>query len=124
MRSDATTCEAISELLPEFADRDSVAEPRIVRHVDSCLRCQAELVQYRKLLRTLHQLRTELIEPAPGVVAGVLATLGAAGERRAVRSIMTGRNVAYVGGIAAATAATAVGAVLFANRSRVRRLAG
>ena len=38
-----------------------------------CLRCQAELVQYRKLLRALHDLRTEVLEPAPGLLAEVLA---------------------------------------------------
>ena len=76
-------------------------------HVEQCLRCQAELVQYRQLLRALRALRTEVLEPAPGLLADVLASLEEAGERRAVRSLLSGRRVAYVGGLAAAAAATA-----------------
>ena len=45
---------------------------------------------------------------------------------RAVRSLISGRRAAYVGGIAAATAAGAAGAILFASRARKSkvRLAG
>ena len=98
------------------------------RHVERCLRCQAELVQYRKLLRALHQLRTEVLEPAPGLLTDILANLEAAGERRAIRSLLTGRRAAYVGGIAAATAAAgAAGAIvagLAGSRRDAVRLAG
>lgn len=124
MPSDRVICDSVIEILPQLVDRGGEVDPRVLSHVDNCLRCQAEMVQYRKLLRALHQLRTEVIEPAPGLVADVLAHVAAAGERRAVRSLLTGRNAAYAGGIAAATAATAVGAIIFANRARVRRLAG
>jgi hypothetical protein len=41
-----------------------------------------------------------------------------------VRSVINGRRIAYVGGIAAATAAGAAGALLFATRTRRARLAG
>ena len=47
----------------------SCSTPRARVHVDQCLRCQAELVQYRKLLRALRAMRTEVLEPAPGSVA-------------------------------------------------------
>jgi len=115
-------CDEIAELLPGIVDGDQVADRRVQRHVESCLRCQAELVQYRKLLRTLRALRTEVFDPAPGVLADVLASLEEAGERRAVRSLLTGRRAAYVGGIAAAAAATAAagGALVIASRSRRR----
>ena len=33
-----------------------------------CLRCQADLVHYRRLLRTLRTLRTDVLEPAPGLL--------------------------------------------------------
>ena len=82
-----------------------------------CLRCQAELVQYRRLLRALRALRTEVLEPAPGLLAEVLADLEAAGERRAIRSLLSGRRAAYLGGLAAATAAGAAGAIVFAARA-------
>lgn len=115
-------CDEIAALLPGIVDGGEIAERRVQRHVESCLRCQAELVQYRKLLKALHVLRTEVLEPAPGLLAEILAGLEAAGERRAVRSLLTGRNAAYAGGIAAATAAGAVGALLLAQRARGRRL--
>lgn len=115
-------CEEVAEVLPEVVDGGQPADPRVQRHVESCLRCQAELVQYRKVLRALHLLRTEVLEPAPGLLTEILAGLEAAGERRVIRSILSGRNAAYVGGIAAATAAGAVGAIVLANRHRSRRL--
>ena len=94
------------------------------RHVERCLRCQAEVVQYRKLLRTLRTLRTDVLEPAPGMLADILATIEEAGERQAVRSVLSGRRIAYLGGLAAATAAGAAGALVFATRTRRTRLAG
>ena len=115
-------CEEVVELLPAIVDGGQPADRGVQTHVESCLRCQAELVQYRKLLRTLHTLRTEVLEPAPGLLTDILAGLEAAGERRAIRSILTGRTAAYAGGIAAATAAGAVGAILLAHRARDRRL--
>ncbi len=114
-------CDEVSSLLPQIVDGDSVADRRVQRHVESCLRCQAELVQYRKLLKALHQLRTQVLEPAPGLLTDILASLEAAGERRAMRSLLNGRTAAYAGGIAATAAAGAVGALLLAHRARERR---
>lgn len=122
MRSDAMTCERVAAALPDIVDGPAVADLALLRHVESCLRCQAELVQYRKLLKALHQLRTEVLEPAPGLVSDILTSLEAAGERRAIRSILVGRRAAYIGGIAAATAAaSAAGALVLVNRARHRR---
>jgi hypothetical protein len=117
-------CEVVVDLLSDVADGSVVLDRASRRHVDSCLRCQAELVQYRKLLRALHNLRTEVLEPAPGLLADILASLEEAGERHAVRSLLRGRRIAYVSGIAAATAAAGAGAILLANRTRKTRLAG
>ena len=119
-------CEDVAGLLSDAADGSVALDRTTRRHVDRCLRCQAELVQYRKLLRALHNLRTEVLVPAPGLLSDILATIEEAGERQAVRSMLRGRKVAYVGGIAAATAAGAAGAILFANRVRKSkvRLAG
>ena len=66
-------------------------------------------------------LRNEVLEPAPGLLADVLAALEEAGERRAVRSLLHRHRVAYVGGLAAATAAGAAGAIVIASRSRRHR---
>ena len=115
------TCEDVAELLPGVVDGSGSADLALRRHVEGCLRCQAELVQYRRVLRTLHHLRTEVLEPAPGLLTEILANLEAAGERGAVRSLLSGRRGAYIGGIAAATAAgAAAGAIVLASRARKR----
>ena len=127
MRSDAPTCESVAALLPAVIDGNQRADRRVRRHVESCLRCQAELVQYRKLLRALRQLRTDVLEPAPGLLPSILANLEEAGERGAIRSLLDGRRTAYIGGLAVATAAAgAAGAVVLVTRARGRgtRLAG
>jgi hypothetical protein len=116
-------CEELADDLAAAAD-GSVLLGRVERrHVERCLRCQAEVVQYRKLLRAMRTMRTEVLEPAPGLLSDILANLEAAGERRAIRSILSGHKAAYLGGLAAATAAGAAGAVLYANRARRLRAA-
>jgi hypothetical protein len=117
-------CEDLSGALAATAGGEGTLSRSERRHVERCLRCQAEVVQYRKLLRTLRTLRTDVLEPAPGLLADILATIEEAGERQAVRSVLNGRRIAYLGGLAAATAAGAAGALVFATRTRRARLAG
>ncbi|MEY2417528.1 MAG: hypothetical protein QOG90_208 [Actinomycetota bacterium] len=115
------TCDEIAGSLADYADGVDTAPAEVRAHVEACLRCQAEMVQYRRLLKGLHNLRTEVLEPAPGHVTSVLAHIEAAAERGAIRSMLTGRRGAYVGGIALATAAAgAAGAVVLAGRARRR----
>ncbi len=119
-------CDDVAALLPELVDSDT-RHLAVERHVDRCLKCQAELARYRKLLRTMQQLRLHTLEPAPGFLAQTLTALAADGERRAARSVLAGRRLAYAGAIGgtavAATAATA--AVLIArSRRRALKLAG
>jgi len=117
-------CEDLSEALAATAGGDGRLTRAERRHVERCLRCQAEIVQYRKLLRAMRALRTDVIAPAPGLLADILAAIEEAGERHAVRSVLSGRRIAYLGGLAAATAAGAAGAIVFASRTRRARLAG
>lgn len=119
-------CEQAAEALPGVADGTVALDDRQRRHVERCLRCQAELAQYRRLLRTLRSLRDQVVEPTPGLLGEVLAALEEAGERQAVRSALSGRRVAYLGGIAAAaTAAGAASAIVLVSRQthRARRSA-
>jgi hypothetical protein len=113
-------CEEVADVLPAIMDGTETADRRVVRHVDSCLRCQAELAQYRKLLRALHQLRIQAPDAPPGMVGEILGGLERAGEKRAIRSALTGRRVAYIAGLGVAVgAAGAAGVVvLLAQRSR------
>ena len=111
-------CEQVADDLAGVADGSAVLDPRGRRHVGECLRCQADLVHYRRILRAMRAMRTELLEPAPGLLPDVLAALEQAGERQAIRMMLSGRRVAYLGGIAAATAAGAAGALVMASRHR------
>jgi len=118
----AVSCGALADQLGGVAD-GTVALPRPARrHVESCLRCQADLVQYRRLLRSLRSLRTEVLEPAPGLLAEVFASLEHAAERQAIRGVLHGRRVASLGGIAAAATAGAAGALVLAARNRRPKL--
>lgn len=112
-------CDHVADDLAGVADGSAVLDPRRRRHVEECLRCQADLVQYRRILRAMRSLRTERLEPAPGLLTEILVTLEEAGERQAIRMMLSGRRVAYIGGLAAAaTAAGAAGALVMASRSR------
>ena len=116
-------CEDLSDDLSAAADGSTLLGRSERRHVEHCLRCQAELVQYRRVLRAMRAMRTEVLEPAPGMLSDILANIEAAGERRAIRSLITGHKAAYLGGLAAATAAGAAGAIVFATRARKLRAA-
>lgn len=116
-------CEDLSADLSAAADGSVLLGRGERRHVEHCLRCQAELVQYRRVLRAMRAMRTEVLEPAPGVLSDILASIEAAGERRAIRSMITGHKAAYLGGLAAATAAGAAGAIVYASRARKLRTA-
>ncbi len=126
MRSEeAARCDDVAETLAAAGDGLVLLDRADRVHVERCLRCQAEVVQYRKLLRALRALRTEVLDPSPGMLTDILAYLEEAGERHALRSLLRGRRVAYLGGIAAAATAGAAGAIVLTARSRRRlRIAG
>lgn len=122
-------CEDVTRLLPEAVDASAGVPfpPEVQAHVETCLRCQAELARYRRLLRALQLLRTRYLEPAPGLLAQTLASLEEAGEQQAVRSIVTGRRLAYagaIGGAAVAAGAAATAVLVARSRRRGMRLAG
>jgi hypothetical protein len=114
-------CDQVASALGEAASGRTLLDGDQRAHVEHCLRCQAEMVQYRKLLRALRTLRTEVLEPAPGAITDVLAAVEQLAEHGAVVGMLRGRRVVYVGGLAAAaTAAAAGGALVLANRTRRR----
>lgn len=115
-------CEDVARLLPATVEGTPV-DLAVQTHIESCLRCQAELARYRRLLRALQQLRTRYLEPSPSLLAQTLAVLGEEGERQAVRSVLSGRRLAYAGAIGGAVAAGATAAALLLVRSRRRAVA-
>lgn len=114
-------CDDVARVLPAAVDGGVALDLSMQRHVESCLRCQAEVARYRKMLRGLQLLRTRYLEPAPGLVAATLAAIEVAGERHAVRSVISGRRIAYAGAIGgAAIAASATAAALIVHHTRRR----
>ncbi len=114
-------CDDVALLLPEAVDGDTPVALPVQRHVESCLRCQAEVARYRRMLRGLQLLRTQYLEPTPGVLSQTLNALGEASEQRAIRSLLSGRRLAYaagVGGALAAATATTAAALLLARAKR------
>jgi anti-sigma factor RsiW len=114
------TDDEVADALPGLLDGDAPVDIRVVRHVESCPRCQAELAQYRRLLRVLRSLRCEVLEPSPGALAAILASVAASSERRAVRGILLRRSLMELGGLAAAAAAAGAGVVVLQARQRRR----
>ena len=113
-------CDALSEMLAEAAEGQPVSRRSARAHVEHCLRCQADLAQYRRLHRGLRQLADRRASLPADWVDEVLAALDDAGtESNAGRAL---RRAAVLGGMAAVTAAGAA-SVLVLRTSR-RRLAG
>ena len=86
-------CDEVTALLPGLVDGEPVGF-EAERHVDTCLRCQAELARYRRLLRTLSLLRTRYAEPTPGLLGDTLAAITDAAEHGARRTLLSGRRIA------------------------------
>jgi hypothetical protein len=101
------SCAEVVTELPRILDGGVPAAAPLVSHVETCLSCQAELARYRRLVRLLHQLAITEIEPPPGVVADVLSVVGTVAQRRMIRSVLTGRSLAYAGAVVAAGGAAA-----------------
>src|SRR5262249_40007330 len=124
-------CDEVAALLPSLVDGVDETNLAAERHVQRCLRCQTDLVRYRKLVRNLELLRTRYIEPnpplrrprtrytgpIPGLLAEPLAALSDAAERGAVRTLVPSRRLAYAGAIGG-TVATAATALLIARSRR------
>src|SRR5690242_5363802 len=68
-------CDDVAKILPAAVEQGAAVELSVQRHIESCLRCQAELARYRRMLRGLQLLRTRYLEPAPGLLAQTLAAI-------------------------------------------------
>ncbi len=113
-------CDEVAEQLPALLDAGGTASLEVRQHIEGCLRCQADLVRYRRMLRELRDMRTRFLEPSPDALSQTLAALWEAGERRAIRSMITGRRLAYAGAVGGIVTTAAVAGVLITLRSRRR----
>jgi len=107
-------CETVSLQLAEVADGLEQLPVPSAEHVKSCLRCQAELAQYRKLLKALMALRDRRIVPDDYLLEEILDVIRPPASVHLLHR--RGRRTAYLGGLAAATAAGAAGAIVIAAK--------
>ncbi len=124
--SAVTTCNDVSGHLAGVAAGEVVLPLAQRDHVEHCLRCQAEVVQHRRILRSMRAMRDDLLEPAPGMLPDLFAELHGAGERHAVRSLLHRRRAAYSLAIVGLVVAGATGTVvaLRSHRSRTPQVLG
>jgi hypothetical protein len=104
--------------LPALAVGEAEAGPWVERHVATCLRCQADMVRYRRLRRTMRRWSQAGVEPGSDILPGILASLERAGRGSRWVPASAGRRTAYVGGVAVATAGAAAGVLVWVNRRR------
>lgn len=111
-------CETVSIQLAEVADGHTNLPLETDRHVEGCLRCQAELAQYRKLLRALTSLRGQQVIVDDTLLDEILEAIRPpASVHKLHRLNYRNKKAAYIGGFAAAaTAAGAAGAIVIASR--------
>ena len=112
-------CDQISLLLAANADESEALQPEPAQHVAQCLRCQAEAVQYRRLLRDLGSMRHQLVAPDARLLDEILAGVRPLAE--VTRLHRKARRKAVIGGFAAAATAGAAGAIVIATRLAARQ---
>jgi hypothetical protein len=110
-------CEDVAELLPGAVDGSRPVDRPTVRHVTTCLQCQAELARYHGLLRRLHELRSYRPDLPAGLIGDVLDALDASVTRRTVRTALGGRRLVYGGGAALGVLAIGVTVAMAVSRS-------
>lgn len=92
-------------------------EGRANRHVENCLRCQAEAVSHRTLQQTLRTLRSSATSFDASSVDEVLRQVQpVATVHRLRRREQRGRRRALLGGVAAAATATGAGVMVWFAR--------
>jgi hypothetical protein len=97
--------DRVSSLLSAILDGEIELESEETGDLATDLRFQAELAQYRRLHRSLRGLRDAVVDPGPALVDEVLTVLDEQADRHGLRAVITPKRAAYLGGIAAATAA-------------------
>ena len=115
-------CDDVLGVLPSALDgpAEAALDHDARRHLGSCLRCQAELARYRRMLRALELLRTRYVAPAPGLLAATLAALDD-GVDLDGRPSPLGKRIALAGAALGASAMAAAGATaVIVARSRRR----
>ena len=113
-------CREAADTIAQIAADETDFDEKAAVHVAQCLRCQAEVAAYRRILRHLHGIRDDGIAPPVGSLAAVLAALEVASVEHNVGSPTWVVRAAYVGGITVVTAAAgAAGVMVWMSRRRL-----
>ncbi len=124
MLSEPMRCDDVGTLLAASADDVSLLSTPAAAHVTTCLRCQAEQAQYRRILRTMKTLRNDTVVAQPELLGDVLDLLRPPAEVVKFRRPAEDRRRVAIGGIAAAATGAAAGALAIATKiAGGRRLA-
>ena len=107
-------CDELSLELAGAADDATPLSVDAARHVGQCLRCQAELAQYRKLLRALSSLRGAHVLPEPDLLDVVLDSVSPLAPVHRINR--RSRRKAVIGAAAAAASVSAAGAIVLASK--------
>ena len=121
MQSETSMCEMVAERFAAVAGGDLDLDDDAIRHVDACLRCQAEQAQYRRLMKAMHDLRGSPVPVDPSLEHEILFALDQHHGR--ARGIVSSRIAAAIGGVAAGAAAAAGVIAITVRQRRVGRLA-
>lgn len=107
-------CRAAADAVSLIAAREPGADPAATAHVATCLRCQAEVAAYRRVLRVMRDMRADVV-PIPGWPAPfrsvTFALDGSPTEAPLTRAV----RAACMGGL---TAAGAAGVLVWLGRRR------
>lgn len=112
-------CRDAIDAVAQIAAGEDGVDPGEAFHVSRCLRCQAEVAAYRRVLRTMRAMRHDLVDPPRGGLSQLLCSLAVAPEGQDAggsRAVMA----ACVGGL---TAAGAAGVIVWFTRRRPTALA-
>lgn len=110
-------CRDAVDAVAQIAAGETDVDVDAGRHVSSCLRCQAEVAAYRRVLRTMKAMRADLVPVPPGGLTELLRAVDAAGAEGALPpGVSWAVRAAYVGGI---TAAGAAGVLVWYSRRRL-----
>lgn len=104
-------CRDAVDAVAMVAAGDADVEPKQADHVATCLRCQAEVAAFRRVLATLREMRDDELLLPPDEPDG---TIEAIHDGDGIPSTWAVR-AAYVGGI---TAAGAAGVIVWLSRRR------
>lgn len=109
MPSESTTLDPCLEHAEELAGADdSALSAAASEHVQQCLRCQAEVANYRRMRRAMRTLAQEPAPEAPELEHRILVALDELDGRPSTR--VPAVAAATIGGLAAAAGVIAIAA--------------